>query len=64
MTKHSMTYERGGMRKPKKKAVKASKKSSALQRKAKTVGRQVGQVLSGVGFVMVVVWIIQLVRSW
>jgi len=59
MSKHEMTFERGG-RKAKKKAVKTTKKSSPLSRQVKSVKRQAQNALGIVGGVVVVWWLIQL----
>jgi len=59
-TKHEMTFERGGMRKAKKKAVKKTKRNSSLSRELRAAQRTAWNVLGGVGFVTVVWLLIQL----
>lgn len=63
MKKHEMVYERGGMRKPKKKAVKKSRKASPINRQLRTLKRTAWNVLGGVGFVTVVLVLFQLARG-
>jgi hypothetical protein len=61
--KHEMTFERGGMKRAKKKAVKGSKKSSPLARKVRAAKRTAWNVLGGVGMVAVLIWMFQYVAG-
>ncbi len=63
MSKHAMMFERGGLKKPKKKAVRTSKKSSKVSRQLKALKHQVMNVLGGIGFVAVVIWMFQFVMD-
>ena len=63
MTGKHMTYERGGLRKPKKKARPPKKSQPAVKRQLKAAQRQVWNVLGGVGFITVVIVLFQLARG-
>ena len=63
MSKHEMMFERGGMKKAKKKAVKTTKKGSAIARKWKAAKRTISNVLASVGIVVLVIWMFQFVVS-
>jgi ribonuclease P protein component len=63
MSKHEMTYERGGLRKPKKKAVKTTKKRSVISRKVRSAQRTLWNLLGGVGLVAVMIWMFQFIAG-
>jgi len=61
MKRHAMTYERGGVRKGKRKAVKTSKKGSVVSRQLRAMQRQMWNVLGGVGMLTVVIVLFRLI---
>jgi len=70
MSRHAMTYERGGMKKAKRKGAKTSRKRSAvsgqragLSRKLRVAQRQAMNILAGIGIIVVVVWMFQFVAG-
>jgi len=64
MTKHAMMYERGGMRKAKKKSIKTTKKRSAVSGQLRAAQRQLWNVLGGVGMVTVILVVLVLFTQW
>jgi len=66
--RHAMTYERGGMKKAKRKGAKTSRKRSAVSgqrlavsRKLRAAKHQAMNILAGIGIIAVVVWMFQFV---